>query len=159
MFHKKNIYLLHLVKKTLMVLKKKKKTCCWLTAKKIPSLRLAFSRIIKKLWSSLWSRQPKMISLYGSRMHSTWLNPQTSQMSYKDKKMWFVIVSISKGQLTSFPPHVKTGTQLRSLSGHSLWHTSSCRSDVPGSPKEPVSSCWWQKSGPSQDPVGGEKRE
>lgn len=80
-------------------------------------------------------------------------------MSYKDKKMWFVIVSISKGQLTSFPPHVKTGTQLRSLSWHSLWHTSSCRSDVPGSPKELVSSCWWQKSGPSQDPVGGKKRE
>lgn len=68
-------------------------------------------------------------------------------------------MSISKGQLTSFPPPVKTGTQLRSLSRHSLWHTSSCRSDVPGSPKELVSLCWWQKSGPSQDPVRGKKRE
>lgn len=76
-------------------------------------------------------------------MHNISLNPHISQMSCKDKKnMWFVIASIAKGQLTSFPPHVKTGTQLRSLSGHSLLHTSSCRSDAPGIPKEPVSSCW-----------------
>lgn len=73
--------------------------------------------------------------------------------------MWFVIVSIAKGQLTRFPPHVKTGTQLRSLSGHSLLHTSSCRSDVPGIPKELVSLCWWQKSGPGQDPGRKEERE
>ena len=38
-------------------------------------------------------------------------------------------------------------------------HTSSCRSDVPEIPKELVSLCWWQKSGPSQDPVRREKRE
>lgn len=80
-------------------------------------------------------------------------------MSFKDKKIWFIIASISEGQLTRFPPHVKTGTQLRSLSWHSLLHTSSCRSDVPGIPKELVSLCWWQKSGPSQDPVGREMRE
>lgn len=73
--------------------------------------------------------------------------------------MWFIIVSIAKGQLTSFPPHVKTGTQLRSLSGHSLLHTSSCRSDVPGIPKELVSLCWWQKSGPGQDPERKEREE
>lgn len=30
---------------------------------------------------------------------------------------------------------------------------------MPGIPKELVSLCWWQKSGPSQDPVGREKRE
>lgn len=92
-------------------------------------------------------------------MHSISLNPCISQMSCKDKKMWFIIVSIAKGQLTSFPPHVKTGTQLRSLSGHSLLHTSSCRSDVPGIPKELVSLCWWQKSGPGQDPERKEREE
>lgn len=68
-------------------------------------------------------------------------------------------MSISTGQLKRFPPHVKTGKRLRSLSGRSLLHTSSCRSDVPGIPKELVSLCWWQKSGPSQDPVGRERQE